>query len=72
MEAMEAMKLIAVYAVMHQQRCQCRTDRLYRFRSEGFVVMLQPTPEVHVMSVFNRFRQTPKKHYTPQIGKFPR
>lgn len=46
-----------------------RTDRLFRFGGEEFVVMLQPTPEEHVMNVFDRFRQTLEKHDFPQIGQ---
>lgn len=46
-----------------------RTDRLFRFGGEEFVVMLQPTPQEHVFNIFDRFRQTLEKHEFPQIGQ---
>ena len=46
-----------------------RTDRLFRFGGEEFVVMLQPTPQEHVFNIFDRFRQMLEKHEFPQIGQ---
>jgi diguanylate cyclase (GGDEF)-like protein len=46
-----------------------RSDRLFRFGGEEFVVMLQPTPDAHVLKVFDRFRQMLEKHEFPQIGQ---
>lgn len=46
-----------------------RTDRLFRFGGEEFVVMLQPTSDVDAQMVFDRFRVAVETHEFPQIGQ---
>ncbi|MGC9458103.1 MAG: GGDEF domain-containing protein [Halothiobacillaceae bacterium] len=44
-------------------------DQLFRFGGEEFVVVLAPTPSVHVEAVLERFRRTVEQHDFPQVGR---
>ena len=60
-----------VILLISQKMRQCfrKTDLLFRFGGEEFVIVLEPIPDKNAYNVLSKFRQAIADHNFPQIGQ---